>query len=150
MVSYRFGTASRERLKGVHPDLILVVSRGLLYSPIDFAISEGVRGRERQRELVAKGASKTLQSKHLLQADGYGHAIDVVAVGDLDGDGDVDAQDRARTWEPAVYRLIAGAMQQAAEDLGIGVRWGGEFKTRDGKPFFDGPHFELAGTRLVA
>jgi peptidoglycan LD-endopeptidase CwlK len=29
-------------------------------------------------------------------------------------------------------------MKQAAKELGVSIRWGGDFKS-----FFDGPHFEL-------
>src|SRR3990167_9753372 len=61
LVSFRFGLRSREMLQGVHPDLILVVSRGLLYSPYDFVITEGVRNLERQ----AKDRKSTrLNSSH--------------------------------------------------------------------------------------
>lgn len=133
-----FGERSRRMLVGVHPDLVLVVSRGLKYSTRDFAVTEGVRSIERQRMLKAKGLSMTLNSKHLCQADGFAHAIDVMGVGDLDIDGDVDAQDRAMTWDRVVYKGIARGFAQAAQELGIGIRWGGDFKN-----FFDGPHFEL-------
>lgn len=133
-----FSQRSRQQLLGVHPDLILVVSRGLLYSPIDFAVTEGVRSSYRQRQLREQGWSKTLNSKHLVQTDGYGHAVDVMAAGDLDGDGDVDAQDKAIAWQRHWYTRIADSMARASAELGIGIRWGGEFKG-----FFDGPHFEL-------
>jgi peptidoglycan L-alanyl-D-glutamate endopeptidase CwlK len=140
---WKLGSKSRERLKGVHPDLVLVVSRALLYPTVDFTVNEGVRTPARQTELVRAGASLTLYSKHLVQEDGFGHAVDLVATGDLDKDGDIDAQDRALTWDPALYRPIAFAMMQAARELAIAIRWGGEFKKRNGEPFFDGPHFEL-------
>lgn len=140
---FRLSVRSLQRLAGVHPDLVRVVVLGLQYSPHDFAVSEGLRMMGRQRELVAKGFSKTLRSKHLVQPDGWAHAVDVVAVGDLDRDGDVDAQDRALTWDRGVYTQIAAGVLQAADALGVAVRWGGEFKTRDGRPWFDGPHFEL-------
>ena len=136
--AFAFGRRSRDTLKGVHPDLILVVSRGLLYSSYDFAISEGLRSIERQRELVSRRLSMTYASKHLVQPSGYAHAIDVVATGDLNADGTVDAQDKALVWDQGVYSMIAGAMRRAADELKIGIRWGGEFKS-----FFDGPHFEL-------
>lgn len=140
---FTFGKRSRERLEGVHPDLVRVAELGLELSPYDFAVAEGKRTRARQAELVASGASMTMDSKHLEQADGWAHALDVVAVGDLDADGDVDAQDKARTWDPDVYTAINSAMQQAAAELGVKIRWGGTFKRRDGRPFFDGPHFEI-------
>jgi peptidoglycan L-alanyl-D-glutamate endopeptidase CwlK len=141
--NFVLGKRSRERLAGVHPYLVKVVERAIELTPYDFAVSEGVRDTERQRELVRRGSSLTLHSKHLVQADGYSHAVDLVAVGDLDGDGDVDAQDRERTWDHEIYRSIAWAMDEAASELGVRIRWGGTFKTRDGLPFFDGPHFEL-------
>jgi peptidoglycan L-alanyl-D-glutamate endopeptidase CwlK len=138
--SYQFGERSRSRLVGVHPDLVLVVSRGLLYSPHDFVVNEGVRSLERQRKLVDAGMSKTLNSKHLVQPDGYAHAIDLVATGDLDDDGDLDAQDASLVWSQALYVVIADGMKRASRELGIPVRWGGDFRG-----FFDGPHFELGG-----
>lgn len=137
---FSFGRRSRGMLVKVHPDLILVVSRGLLYSKYDFAVTEGARDIERQKALLAKGFSKTLRSNHLIQPDGFAHAFDVMAVGDLDASGTVDAQDRSLTWNRDIYRSIAESMKQSAEELRIGIRWGGDFKT-----FFDGPHFELYG-----
>lgn len=133
VMSFILSTRSLRRLKGVESDLVRVVVLGLRYSPIDFAVTEGLRDIERQRILMADGFSKTLKSKHLV-----GRAVDIVAVGDLDGDGDADAQDRLRMWEPEIYRPIAAAMKRAAADLDVSIRWGGDFKN-----FFDGVHFEL-------
>jgi peptidoglycan L-alanyl-D-glutamate endopeptidase CwlK len=61
-----------------------------------------------------------------------------MAVGDLDRDGDVDAQDRSLTWRREWYGEIAKAMLIAAQELRVNIRWGGSFKS-----FYDGPHFEL-------
>lgn len=138
MGKYVLSLRSMQRLKGVHPDLIRVVTLGLTYSSLDFGVSEGVRGFHRQQLLVQRGFSKTLNSKHLIQPDGFGHAVDVIAVGDLDGDGRVDAQDKSLTWSPDIYTTIARAVKQAASDLQVPIRWGGEFKF-----FFDGPHFQI-------
>lgn len=137
--SRQLSARSRAALRGVHPDLVLVISRAVLYSEFDFGITEGLRTIERQRELVQKQLSKTFASKHLVQPDGYGHAVDVIAVGDLNGDGKRDHQDKAITWDRTKYAAIASAMKTAAAELGIAIRWGGDFKS-----FFDGPHFELA------
>ena len=143
MSNFKFSIRSLDNLEGVHPDLIRVAMLGLSCSPHDFAVTEGVRALDRQKELVAQGYSKTLNSKHLIQPDGYGHAFDVMAVGDLDSDSDVDQQDQSHTWDPKIYTEIADAMKHAASELSVQIRWGGDFKTKDGRPFFDGPHFEI-------
>ncbi len=143
-MTYVFGARSRANLEFVDPRLVAVADRAITYTTIDHAVTEGLRQLERQKELYAKGWSETMNSKHLAQKpSGLSHAIDVMAVGDLDGDGDVDAQDKARTWSPVIYTEIAVAYKRAARELGTKIRWGGEFKHRNGKPFFDGPHFEL-------
>jgi peptidoglycan L-alanyl-D-glutamate endopeptidase CwlK len=129
---------SLARLDGVHPDLVRVVERAIALTKVDFAVAEGVRTPERQAVLVSQGFSKTLNSKHLIQRDGYGWAVDVVAVGDLDRDGHIDAQDTKHTWDRALYEDIARAFDAASIELGVSIRWGGRFKS-----FFDGPHFEL-------
>lgn len=136
---YHFSERSLSRLEDVHPDLVRVVKHAITLSEYDFAVTEGLRSRGRQKRLVEEGRSRTYHSRHLLQSDGYSHAVDVMAVGDLDGDGDRDAQDRSITWDRAIYCGIAHAMYLAAKDLGVRIRWGGDFKT-----FYDGPHFELA------
>jgi peptidoglycan L-alanyl-D-glutamate endopeptidase CwlK len=118
---------SATRLKGVHPDLVSVIRLGLAKSEIDFTVTEGVRTTERQSRLVAEGKSQTMNSRHLLQSDGFGHAVDVVA---LDGG--------EASWEFSDYEKIAKAMKAAADELGVSITWGGDWKS-----FRDGPHFQL-------
>lgn len=142
-MAFVLGLRSKERLRGVHPNLEAVVVRALALSAVDFAVTEGVRDLVRQRELYKAGKTLTLRSKHLPQADGWSHAVDVMAVGDLDGDGDVDAKDKMGTWDLAQYEKIAAAFAKAAWQLNIKIRWGGTFKRKDGTPFVDAPHFEL-------
>lgn len=135
---FKLGRISLSRLKGVHPDLVRVVSLAIEYTTIDFTVTEGLRSLERQRELFEAGKSKTMASKHLVQTDGFAHAVDVVATGDVNKDGYIDAQDKAMIWHPVLYGEIAHAFGIAAVDLDVKIRWGGDFKS-----FFDGPHFEL-------
>lgn len=113
---------SEKNLKGVHPDLVSVVRRAAELSPIKFEVIEGLRTVERQKQLVAAGASKTMNSRHIT-----GHAIDLAPT--------VEGQIR---WDWPLFRQIAPAMKQAAQDKGISIVWGGDWKT-----FKDGPHFEL-------
>lgn len=140
-----------ERLEGVHPDLVRVVKRAL--ESVDAQVLEGLRTPRRQMELFGQGrtaeeltrraipmkfarpaANKvtwTLRSKHLKQADGFGHAVDLWA-GSWTDLGSFDA--------------IAKAMFAAAEVEGVQIRWGADWD-RDGKPRergeSDSPHFEL-------
>ena len=119
---YVLGTVSKNNLKGVHPDLVKVVEKAITLTEIDFRVTEGLRSKTRQIELVNKGASKTLNSRHIT-----GHAVDVVA---LIGGG--------VRWDWPLYDKIAKAFKQASKELNIPIIWGGDWKN-----FKDGPHFEL-------
>ncbi|HEV7266152.1 MAG TPA: M15 family metallopeptidase [Falsiroseomonas sp.] len=118
----------RERLAGVHPDLVRVVERARGTAP--FIVIEGVRSSERQARLVAIGASRTIDSRHLT-----GHAVDLAYWLD-DGDG-VPEHGEIR-WDWPLYRGLATAMKAAASELRVAILWGGDWSS-----FRDGPHFEL-------
>lgn len=113
---------SERNLKGVHPDLVKVVLRAMKTAPGTFVITEGLRTLARQKQLLAAGASTTLKSRHLT-----GHAVDVAAL--------VDGKIR---WDWPLYARIATVMKDAANDLGVSLEWGGDWKK-----FKDGPHFQL-------
>jgi peptidoglycan LD-endopeptidase CwlK len=101
-MSFRPGKLSRSRLEGL-PQLVRVVERAIQDHDPGFRIQEGVRTRERQAELVARGASRIMHSRHLT-----GHAVDLVA---LDG-GEVSWQ-----WVAAVmqaFRLIVTLSRSAS------------------------------------
>ena len=53
---YKFGRKSKERLKGVDPKLVSVLNE--LIKIMDVTIIEGLRSKERQLELLKKGATK--------------------------------------------------------------------------------------------
>lgn len=147
---FALGLRSKLRLKGVDPKLVAVVKRAIEISEIDFSVIEGLRTRERQAELVKSGASKTLSSKHIV-----GRAVDLAPY--------IGGTIRFE-WEPIF--TIACAMDQAATELGVALRWGGvwdrlmsqyggspaamrkavdDYCTRHpGPDFIDGPHYELA------
>lgn len=66
---------SRDRLQGVHPDRVRWSSARSRSRPRTSGVQEGLRTRERKAELVARGASRTINSRHLT-----GHAVDLVAL----------------------------------------------------------------------
>ena len=120
-MGFRLGERSRRNLQGVHPDLVRVVERAIQLTEVDFTVTEGLRTAARQAELVAAGASRTMNSRHLT-----GHAVDVAAL--------VGGKVR---WDWPLYQRIAQAFKAAAAELGVPIVWGGDWKMRDG------PHFEL-------
>lgn len=127
----RFSRRSKEKLETCHPDIQKVMKEVIKY--VDFTVLEGVRTLEQQAEYVRTGKSKTMNSKHLQQSDGYSHAIDIAPY-------PIDWKDRDR------FILLAGFVLGIASQMGVKLRWGGDwdsdFKTKD-HTFFDGPHFEL-------
>ena len=116
-----------EKLAGVHPSLVKVVEAALAKKEMDFIVTEGVRAVERQKMLYDSGKSKTMNSKHLIQADGYSHACDLA----VKVNGKV-------VWDWPSYRKLADLMKRTAKELNVNIECGADWKT-----FPDGPHFQL-------
>ena len=124
---FHLGKRSKKRLEGVHPDLVSVVELAITMTMIDFTVLEGVRTHERQLELFAAGATRTMNSRHLVTDKGEAHAVDLGAY--------VAGEVR---WDWPLYHQLANAMKLAAVELGIKIEWGGDWRS-----FKDGPHFQL-------
>jgi peptidoglycan L-alanyl-D-glutamate endopeptidase CwlK len=125
-MSFRLSNRSLSRLDGVHTHLVEVVMEAIRRTEVDFAVLEGLRTLDRQKQLVASGASTTMNSRHLT-----GHAVDLGAY--------VDGEIR---WDWPLYYKIADAMFEAADHCGVDLEWGGHWKS-----FPDGPHFQLPWSR---
>lgn len=121
-MTYTLSKKSRDRLVGVHQDLVKVVERAIEITEIDFAVLEGVRSKTRQEHLVKAGASQTMRSRHLT-----GHAVDLGAY--------VAGSVR---WDWPLYNQLADAMKKAAAEMRVPIEWGGDWTTLK-----DGPHFQL-------
>ena len=121
---------SLKNMDGIHPDLRKILDRALQDSPIDFLITEGLRTKERQAQLVAKGASRTMKSRHLT-----GHAVDLVPLLDLDNDGKIEAEEMYN-WP--LIRKLAVHIKMAAKAVNVPIEHGGDWTT-----FPDGPHWQL-------
>lgn len=116
---------SLDALKGVHPDLVAVTTRAhelAVAEGLDFIITEGLRTLERQKELFAKGLSKTMRSRHL-----DGHAVDFapIVLGEL-------------TWKTPAFVPIVAVFMKAANELNIQLESGSQWAT-----FKDYPHIQL-------
>ena len=127
-MGYTLSLRSRQRLSGVNPLLVDVVKRALEITKQDFFVGEGVRSVERQKKLVASGASRTMNSRHIT-----GHAVDLHPH-PYKGDHDVDGVPNSDDYD--AYKPIVDAMRQAADELGVdlvhGYDWG-----------WDAPHHEM-------
>lgn len=119
---FYLGRKSRERLAGVHPDLVIVLATAIQVTDIDFAVIEGLRTKARQKILVEQGASLTMDSRHLT-----GHAVDIAPY--IDG--------RIR-WDWPLYEKLAVTIKYTAENCRIPIEWGGDWTT-----FKDGPHWQI-------
>jgi peptidoglycan L-alanyl-D-glutamate endopeptidase CwlK len=120
--AWKLDHSSNDKLQGVHLALVGVVERAAREGAPRFRVIEGTRTLSRQRELVKRGASKTLNSRHLT-----GHAVDIVP---LDPSGNV-------SWDWPLYYPLARAIKRAAEAEGVPIEWGGDWKK-----FKDGPHWQ--------
>jgi peptidoglycan L-alanyl-D-glutamate endopeptidase CwlK len=118
-------SSSLAKLWGVHLDLVRVVNRCAAdWKDADtgFIVICGLRTLEEQKILKAKGASKTLRSRHLT-----GHAVDLACT--------IKGQVR---WDWPLYDSLAKRMNAAAKKEGVLLEWGGDWVS-----FKDGPHFQL-------
>jgi len=121
-MAYTLGQRSLSRLEGVHPHLVEIVEEAITLTSIDFCVLEGLRSIERQKVLYEKGASRTMNSRHLT-----GHAVDLGAWID---------NEICWAWPP--YYEIANAMMAAASKLNRPLEWGGGWEK-----FRDGVHYQL-------
>jgi peptidoglycan L-alanyl-D-glutamate endopeptidase CwlK len=149
-MAFKLSQRSLSKLAGVDEDLVAVVKHAITVTKVDFGVICGVRTVAEQKELVAKGASKTMKSKHL-----EGRAVDLVAyIGPR------------VSWELNLYDDIADAMREGAHSVGADLLWGAAWhipdvrfwdgtmedamnayvdlrRSQGKRPFIDGPHFEL-------
>ena len=152
-MTFNLSQKSLDRLVGVDERLQRVVKRAIELSKQDFMVLEGVRTRQQCMtnygkgrtiaQCVAKGVpaqyanpnaakvtwlNNPFASKHV-----SGKAVDLVPY-------PVEWDDLKK------FDTIAQAMLQAAQELGITIRWGADWDA-DGKPRergeSDSPHFEV-------
>tara|TARA_X000001388_G_C2205133_1_gene112841 strand:- start:467 stop:919 length:453 start_codon:yes stop_codon:yes gene_type:complete len=149
-MSFKLSKRSKDRLIGVHPDLVAVVKEAINLTKVDFGVTYGMRTLEEQQKLYDSGRSQTMKSKHL-----DGRAVDLVAYFGSD-----------ISWELNVYDDICDAMAEAARRHTLSVKWGaawseGDIRMYTGtaedamnayidlrrsqgrRPFIDAPHFEM-------
>jgi peptidoglycan LD-endopeptidase CwlK len=149
-MSFNLSSRSLKKLNGVDDNLVEVVKLAIGYTEVDFGVTYGMRTLKEQQKLFDSGRSQTMKSKHL-----DGRAVDLVAY-----------FGKKVSWELNVYDEICDAMSEAAEQVGIPIKWGaawseGDIRDYSGsaedamnayidlrrsqgrRPFIDAPHFEM-------
>jgi len=114
-----------------------MVEQAITLTPADFCVVEG--GGMRSPEQAADNAKRgtgVLNSMHIRQPDGYGHAVDLVAFAD-----------GKPNWNRLeLYKLIRPAVLQAAAMVGIPIQHGADWDI-DGitaeKGEWDWPHWQF-------
>lgn len=167
-MTYALGAGSRKEMSGVHPALSAIIEEAIALTEQDFTVHDGLRSEAEQRGYVRRGVSKTMDSKHMKQVDGFSHAFDLVPY--------INGKLR---WEWKPIFVIAAAVREALDKVNtaraasgknpVKVIWGGvwdrDFASIPADPkemekavnsyvarrralgktaFIDGPHWELS------
>ena len=126
---------SEQKLKGVHPDLVRVVRRlakDWTDEQFSWIITCGRRSLDEQKLMVAKGASRTMRSRHIPGANGFAHAVDFACM--------LKINDKwVPRWDWPLYVKLAKYVKAAAKAEKVPIEWGGDWTGG----FKDGPHFQL-------
>lgn len=122
-----FGQRSLDNLASAHPDLQRVCKEAI--KVYDFTVICGHRGKEEQEAAVRTGKSKTHypNSKHNSMPS---LAVDIAPY-------PIDWNNKER------FYYLAGVMMGIAAQLGIALRWGGNWNGDQTLGDWDLPHFEL-------
>lgn len=145
---FKLSQTSLKRLATVKEPLQRVVKRAIEISEVDFGVGQALRTYDEQARLYGQGRTRaqmaaaglnpdyakpnmpkvtwTMNSNHL-----SGNAVDLVPY--VNGKVEWDNDGKLGLWPK-----IAEAMKTAAEELGVKIEWGGDWKKT-----VDRPHFEL-------
>lgn len=94
-----------------------------MHPRMDLRVTSGLRTEQEQALLVARGASRTMRSAHLL-----GHAVDLAIL-----------ESGVTDWSFHRFRYLNGVVQHSARELGVPIGWGGDWTS-----LRDGCHWYLA------
>ena len=126
----RFGKKSKEQLDTCNEKLRRVFNE--VIKTVDCSVLEGHRSEDRQNALYKEGKTK-VKYPHGRHNEFLSRAVDVVPY-------PIDWDDRER------FHLFAGFVLGTAKQMGIKLRWGGDWNINwfvDDNKFDDFPHFEL-------
>lgn len=120
-MKYKFGKTSKQQIKTLHSDLIVLFTYALATTDIDFTIKEGHRCKDLQNKYYREGKSKLKfpKSKHNFSPS---LAVDIYPI--------------PTTKENFIK--LSNHIKKCSKFLSIHVVWGGDWLT-----IVDMPHWEL-------
>lgn len=124
---FELDAKSLNRLNGVDKRLVDLAKQVAKITPIRFQITEGIRTKEKQEQLVKEGKSKTLNSKHL-----QGLAVDIMSC----KEGYSQAKD---------IFILVGLFIAVAKQLNINIRVGAlwDYSSTKDNNFIDAYHIQV-------
>lgn len=135
-----FTERSKANLTGVHPTLVKLLTEITQF--FDCSIIGGTRTIEEQKIDVAKGLSKTMNSMHIVQADGYGHAVDAAPTPQQWDNSPPSHLSKYEVECIAFLFYVKGYAKAQGIDVRIGADWNGNNLWQD-NTFNDFDHIEL-------
>lgn len=142
----KFSEKSKEKLKTCHPLLQVVLNKAITI--VDFSVTDGIRDEETQNEYYNNGATQKQfpHSRHNRTEDPRAEGVEAWAV----WSDAVDVMPYPAGYNTEAMIYIAGIIMAVAADMGIALRWGGDWKQL-GTPdrntsLFDPWHFELCNS----
>lgn len=161
MPDHNYSQKSLGKLDAADPDLKRLFLR--VGPRFPNTILETIRSMEQQRKNVEKGVSKTMDSKHLKipaeAVDASPDPLEWPSVGKLLKRIETVAANLSKPERDEITALVLQTMKDfgrwyyfggyvlgVADELGIDVRWGGDWNSNrkvDDQSFDDLPHFEL-------
>ena len=135
-----FSARSLAALDGVHPTLVQLAKE--ITEFFDCSVIDGTRTVAQQVENIKKGLSQTMNSLHIVQKDGYGHAIDVAPTPQQ---WDNSPQSNLTKYEVECIAFLfyfKGYAKAKDIDVRIGADWNGNNLWQDNN-FNDLDHIEL-------
>lgn len=143
MNKYHPGARTLRNLRDVHPKLVAAAILAFKYTEQDFCILDdgGVRSREAAQANADSGVG-VANSLHIIQADGFGHAVDLVAW-----------ENGKPSWQQSLYPVIHRAMFRACDELCLPIQNGADWDN-DGitaeRGEWDWPHWQLPRAHKLA
>ena len=117
-------------LKVAHPDLARVIHRAATNwheTDTGFIVTSSGRTVAQERIMLAKGASTTMHSRHIIDATGHCYAVDLACT--------IHGQ---VNWSVPLYQHLAPIVKAAAVAEHVPIEWGGDWHS-----FHDYAHFQL-------